>query len=342
MKLSATKIGARFLAMAPLLFYGNIYIGLRWLDKGLIEVFRDPLGIAFLWLMSAAFTAYAFRPLIFPARQIFFALGLLLLGISLSLLTRESESIILRESESGRIGGEQITLDSVDTFDYPSFLLTRDQVAQVTIGSRQKRFGVLPTREGVSFFHTNRFGFSPNIRVIQADGTPGDWLELPFGPEPINEKFNTLVPRRPPPRLMLGVGMYPPELETLFLSKNEKVYFLRLEEGVLGGRRRNLLDQDYFLWLTDGRLTDPTYRMMVWQGSEPVFDQRITPGESIVVDGETLQIGALQYWAEIEKVKDYGLPLVLAAWMLIGAGLVLLPVWLIVGRLASRRASLKA
>ncbi len=325
------------LALAPLLFYGNIYFGLRWLDKGLIEVFMHPVGLALLLLMSATFVSRAFKRRIFPLRMIFFALGLLLLGVSLSLMTRQSESIILREGESGRIGGKPITLTSVSTLDYPSFLLTRDQVAKVKIGSRQKRFGVLPTREGMTFFHTTRFGFSPNIRVIQENNQPGPWLELPFGPDAIDEKYNKLVPRRPPPRLMLGVGMYPPELETLFLGKGDKVYFLRLEEGSFGGRPRDLMDPDYFLWLTDGRVTDPVYRLMVWRGEKQIFNRRMVPNQPAVIDEETIEIGALQYWVEISRVTDYGLPLVLTAWMILGTGLALIPLWMIGHRLSRRR-----
>lgn len=320
------KLARWLLAAAPLLFYANIYFGLRWLEKSLVEVFLTPIGMALLLLMSAGFISRALTPRLLPSRLIFIGLGVLMLGIFLSLTTRQNESLILREGQSGRLGGKPLTLRRVDTFDSPSFLITRDQVAEVTIGSRRTRFGVLPWRDGVDFFHTIRFGFSPDFRVVQ-NGRAGPWLDLSFGPEAIDAKYNKLIPRRPPPRLMLGVGMYPPETETLFRGKGNKVFFIRLEQGVFEKQRRSLTDPDYFLWLTSGRMTRPVYRLMVWRGPKQIFNQRIVPGRTFEIEGEAFEIGALRYWVEIGRARDYGLPLVLAAWMVLGTGLVLMPVW---------------
>lgn len=301
----------------PLLFYAYVYFGLRWLNSEFLPLIKNPLGLLLLLLMSASFGWRAWQAKKVSLKLILLAAALLFFGLTVSLLTRQAEVFTAKEGEQKIFGTQNIELKAVKTVNRPNFFFSRDQLAAVKAGKEQFQFGVFPLRRGSTFWHTTQFGFAPYITVTNSQGYPEFNDSLYFGLNPIDPRYSKLIPRRPPPRLMLGVGTYPPELEGMFtLPYANQVYFLRLEKGTFKGKAYDLMRPDYYLWLTNGRLTKPVYRLMVWHDSKPVFNRLIKPGQTVKIGDRWLKIGQLDYWVEVSQVKDYGLPLILTAFIL--------------------------
>lgn len=307
-----------------------IYFGLGWFGRELSALLKAGPGLSLGLLMALVCFVRAVAPgKRVGLRLILGAAGLIFLGLVLSLLTRQTKSMVLTEGEETTLRGARVRLEAVKAVDNPSVFLSRDQIARLRINGRPLEFGVWPVRFGLTYFHTVRFGFAPWIeKADKAGGRIDGYLRFA---EQIDERYNKLVPRRPPPRLMLGVGTYPPELETVFVDPaDNQTFFLRLEKGEFGGQVFDLMQPDYYLWLTNGRLRRPAYRLMAWQGEKKVFDSPASPGRALKVGDKTVKIGPLRYWTEINAVTDFGLPLLFAGVHLILAGLAVLLVELAV------------
>lgn len=320
---SSRPLGEKLLLAVPLLFYSYIYIGLRWFDSQLIPVLKDPLGLLFLLAMSASFVWRARLAKNWGLRLLLVGAGLLFLGLTVSLLTRQAQVLTLKEKAAASLDDKTVKLEAVKTVNQPNFFFSRDQIATVKVGKERFQFGVFPLRRGFTFWHTTQFGFAPELTVSNVQGYVEYDANLYFGLNPLDPKLNKLIPRRPPPRLMLGVGTYPPELEDVFtIPGTKQVYFLRLEQGRFQGKNYNLMSPDYYLWLTNGRLKKPVYRLMVWENNKLIFNRLVKPQQPVQVKDRTVSIGKLAYWVEISKVKDFGLLLILAAFAGIFSGLV--------------------
>lgn len=312
----------KLLLAVPLLFYSYIYFGLRWLDRQLIPVLKNPLGLLLLLAMSASFAWRARLAKAWWLRLVLGGAGLLFLGLTVSLLTRQAQVLILKEKTAAPLDNQTVKVEAVKTVNQPNFFFSRDQLAAVKVDKAKLQFGVFSLRQGLTFWHTTQFGFAPQLTVSNKQGYIEFADNLYFGLNPIDPKLNKLIPRRPPPRLMLGVGTYPPELEGVFTVPGRQVYFLRLEQGQFQGKSYNLMSPNYYLWLTNGRLKKPVYRLMAWENNKLIFNRLVKPEQPVQVKDRTITIGKLAYWVEISKVKDFGLLLILTAFAVIFSGLV--------------------
>jgi hypothetical protein len=315
-------LAEKLLLAVPLLFYSYIYFGLRWLDSQLIPLLKNPLGLLLLLSMSASFVWRARIVKAWGLRLVLAGAGLLFLGLTVSLLSRQAQVLTLKEKTATVLDNQAVQLEAVKTVNQPNFFFSRDQLAAVKVGNERFQFGVFPLRKGLTFWHTTQFGFAPELTISNKQGYVEFADSLYFGLNPIDPKLNKLIPRRPPPRLMLGVGTYPPELEGVFtLPGSNQVYFLRLEQAQFQGKNYNLMSPNYYLWLTNGRLKKPVYRLMVWENNKLIFSRLVKPNQQVQVKDKTINIGKLAYWVEISKVKDYGLLLILAAFVAVFSGL---------------------
>jgi hypothetical protein len=164
-----------------------------------------------------------------------------------------------------------------------------------------------------------RYGFAPEIDWRDEEGRPIAQGFAMIGTFPSTEEEERLVRWTPEPRLMMGVGFYPPKLEDLLTPPGSPHHlFLRLDEAVLAGVRRDLRDPDAHRWLADGPAVDPVWSVEVFRGDRRLHAGRLRTGESARFDGGRLRVGETARWVEIQAVRD---PLHGVAWA--GAALVL-------------------
>ena len=169
-----------------------------------------------------------------------------------------------------------------------------------------------------------RYGFAPEIDWRDGEGRVLAEGFAMIGTFPSTEEDARLVRWAPETRLMLGVGFFPPKLEDLLTPPpGGNHLFLRLDEAVLSGERRDLRDPDAYRWLADGRIVDPVWTAEVFRGKARLHAVRLRAGESARFEGGRLRVGETALWVELQAVRD---PFWRVAWAgaaLIAAGALL-------------------
>ncbi len=150
-----------------------------------------------------------------------------------------------------------------------------------------------------------RYGFAPEIDWRDGEERPlAEGLAM-IGTFPSTEEDARLVRWAPEPRLMLGVGFFPPKLEDLLTPPGSRHHlFLRLEEAVLSGERRDLRDPEAHRWLADGRAADLVWTAEVFRGTQRLHAARLRAGESVRFDGGRIRVGETALWVEIQAARD--------------------------------------
>ena len=150
-----------------------------------------------------------------------------------------------------------------------------------------------------------RYGFAPEIDWRDGDGRPVAEGYALIGTFPSTEEAERLVAWTPVPRLMLGVGYFPPALEDLLTPPGTRHHlFLRLDEATLGGARRDLRSPEAHRWLADGPAEDPVWWAEVFRGDRRLHAGRLRTGESARFEGGGLRLGETARWVEIQAVRD--------------------------------------
>lgn len=175
-----------------------------------------------------------------------------------------------------------------------------------------------------------RYGFAPEIEWRDGSGRPLAEGFAMIGTFPRTEEEARLVRWAPRPRLMLGVGFFPPTLEDLLTPPGSPYHlFLRLDGAVLSGVRRDLRDPEAYRWLADGRVVDPVWTVEVFRNAERLGSAQLRAGESAAFDDGRIRVGETTAWVEIQAVWD---PFRSVAWG--GAGMIVAGALL---RLVARR-----
>ncbi len=167
-----------------------------------------------------------------------------------------------------------------------------------------------PTAVGDYRMSVVRYGYAPGIVWLGPDGAPivEGWVKL--GTMPRREEDTDLVSWTPEPNVMMGAGTFPPKLEDLLSPEGAGAHlFLRLDEAVIAGVRRDLRDPDAYRWLADGRPEDPVFLVQAFRGKEKVFDGRVRGGEAVRFPGGALEIAPeMRIWVDILAARDPWLP----------------------------------
>lgn len=280
------------------------------------------LGLVLLLLASAA-AALLDRgapPAARIARLLLRAgLALVLVGVPASIVTRESH--LLQVSEHQEAGPElapglgALRFGSITVAPRSDrWLLSKTiSIEAARPGEEPFEIGLWPPAGlGAWRLTVLRYGFAPEIDWRDGAGRPlAEGFAL-IGTFPSTEAEARLVRWTPEPRLMLGVGFFPPKLEDLLSPPGTRHHlFLRLDEAVLSGARRDLRDPEAYRWLADGRAVDPVWAVEVFRGAERLHAARLRAGESARFEGGRIRIGETALWVEIQAVWD---PLWYVAW----------------------------
>lgn len=330
--LASSGAGARALAGA---FVAWVTASMVAGDRSFPEAALSPpgaalgLGVVLLLLASAA-AALLDRgapPAARAGRLLLRAgLALALAGVPASMVTRETH--LLQVSEHQEAGPElapglgPLRFGSIAVAPRSDRWLLSKTVSIEAARPGEPAFEIglwPPAHLGAWRLTVLRYGFAPEIDWRDAAGRPlAEGFAL-IGTFPSTEEEARLVRWTPEPRLMLGVGFFPPKREDLLSPPGSGHHlFLRLDEAVLAGERRDLRDPEAHRWLADGRAVDPFWSVEVFRGSRRLHAGRLGAGELAVFEGGRLRIGETVPWVEIQAVWD---PLRRVAW--VGAGLIL-------------------
>jgi hypothetical protein len=239
--------------------------------------------------------------------------ALVLFGLPASLLWRTTETLQVGEGQElppGALPGlPQLAIGTIALASKGENLLLSKTVAVEARDGEGRRHEVglwPPARIGGWRLTAQRFGYAPDVTWIGAQGAPVLEGYALLGTFPKTEADAQLVTWTPAPNVMMGVGLYPPDLEDLITPPRSREHlFLRLEEATLAGVRRNLRDPDAQRWLADGRPEAPVWFAQAFRGREKLFEGRLRAGEEARFEGGSLRIGAeTVLWAEIQAVRD--------------------------------------
>lgn len=236
---------------------------------------------------------------------------LMLLGIFISLIVRQTEEI---KAGEGQIINEQnlsFTVEQINLREVKSIFFSKELNAKLNLGTTDGQtleVSLFPPRTlNGKLLHLTRFGFAPGITIKKADGEAIEGYMMLGTFHPWKEKIARTIPRNPPPRVMLGVGTFPPEMEDFIsLPKSPYSVFLRIVGGEINGKNYGLNPSNYYLHIMKGKLEKPRYKVMIVKDNSVIFRGTLKEGESAVFDGNTLTISGLVYWVGINVVNDLG------------------------------------
>ncbi len=182
-----------------------------------------------------------------------------------------------------------------------------------------------PARVGDCRISVARYGYAPRIAWLGPNGAPiaDGWIML--GTMAHSEEDASLVRWTPEPNVMMGAGTYPPKLEDLLSPAGGAAHlFLRLEDAVIAGVRRDLRDPEAYRWLADGRLEDAAFLVQAFRGRQRVFDGRVRAGEAVRFGGGVVEIGPeVRIWVDLVAARDPWLPWAGVGLVVLAAGVAL-------------------
>ena len=326
--MTAGSPAARALAAAPrwagrllavLVAYAvGAQIALGW---GIPEIAARTAGTALGLAASALLLASAAAALADPApplrERLSLALlrcgaGLLLLGLPASVLWRTTEHLQVAEGqelEAGALPGlPRLRIGAVRLAPKGEIpLLSKAVTVEAHSGGSALEIKLWPPALVSGWrLAVQRFGYAPEVQWRDGRGTPlADGWAL-IGTFPRSDADAALVRWTPPPNLMMGVGLYPPDLEDLLTPPGSPYHlFLRLDEATLAGARRNLRDPEAHRWLADGRPESPVWFVQVFRGREKLFEGQLPAGGEARFAGGAIRLGPdLALWAEVQAVRD--------------------------------------
>lgn len=345
------------LILVDFMLFIYIYVGSQWVGWSLEQTLGSKAGSA-LMLLSVFIMVkkgLSIRPLKLGRGIILVGLALLLAGFTLSLNLRNSSTSILVEGEQLSLGGQSVSLQKVTAQDTPG-LIRNDVFADVLfdrqkgVESERASIQIMPTKHvDGAYWRIVRFGYAPIISWYSNGKLIGDENILVIATENwSNENEVALTEaglmRNPPPRMMLGVGTFPPEMEA-FLdmdlmegdqeaptpapassvnygsvqsrvneysnSKKNRKIFLRLSKANVNGRMVSLEGDDYWRYLTQGPLKKPVLTISSIDGDKHVKTTDIRLGEIFTWANSELKFDKLNYWVELERRVDPMVPVII-------------------------------
>lgn len=255
--------------------------------------------------------------------------GILLLSPPVSLATRETRMIevgegqelppgVLRGLPAFRVG--QFTLAPSGPFPLSKTV----EVPLQTSDGEEVRVGLFPPTLLRGWrLAVFQFGYAPAVEWYGTDGRLIAEGFMMLGTFSRTEEEARLVEWLPASNVMMGVGTFPPKVEDLLTPPGSNWHLhLRLQEATLAGRRRTLADPESYKYMTDGRPSDPTLFIEVFEGKERRFAGTIAGGSGAEFRGGRVHNSReIRLWANLQAVRDPFVEIFLAGGLLLSCGL---------------------
>jgi hypothetical protein len=246
--------------------------------------------------------------------------GLLLLAPPLSLVTRETR--MLRVGEGQELPpdpGTGLPALRVGRFTLaprgPVLLSKTVEIPLLTADGEEVRVGLFPPARLAGWrLAVFQFGYAPAVEWYGADGRPIAEGFMMLGTFPRTEEEARLVEWLPQPNVMMGVGTFPPKVEDLLTPPGSRLHLhLRLQDATIAGARRKLADPEAYRYVMDGRPSDASLFVEVFEGTERRYAGTIASGSGAEFPGGRLFVAPeLALWADIQAVRDPFVELFLA------------------------------
>lgn len=339
------------LILTDFILFLYIYIGTQWVGWSLEETLASKAGTA-LMLLSVFIIlkkGFSIKPWRLGRSIIISGLAILLSGLILSLNMRSADTLVIAEGEKAGFAGRSVKLNNVITEDSPG-LIRNDVFANISLEDNSKNnrmksssyatIQIMPgkLRDG-AYWRITRFGYAPVLSWYSGENVVGENTLLMLASENWTGKDEIALMdygliRNPPPRMMLGVGAFPPEMEAL-ISPDEieqaaatddnlqdsmrtepkmkagRKIFMRLSKTYVNGRPVSLDGDDYWRYLVNGRLQRPTLSVSALANGELAKNADITTGEEFQWDDTKLRFEKLNYWVELERRVDPMVPAII-------------------------------
>lgn len=336
------------LVLTDFILFLYIYVGTQWVGWTLQDTLASKAGTA-LMLLSVFIIVkkgLSLRPLK-PGRTVVLAgLAILLTGFVLSLNTRSSDTLTIAEGESTKMKSKLIGLQEVITEDSPG-LIRNDVFAKITFSDtagkanvKNEIIQIMPIKlHDGGYWRIVRFGYSPVVSWSHKGVLIGKDKMLLIASESWtgNDEVTLMeagLVRNPPPRMMLGVGAFPPEMEAIvdpdMIEKSlaevspatsmqafkkdgqqKRKLFIRISGAHVNGKQVSLEGEDYWRYLTKGRLNTPALSVSALSGKDVIKTQKIIPGEEFLWGDTRLEFKKLNYWVELERRQDSMVPVII-------------------------------
>jgi hypothetical protein len=309
-----------------IIYFSYLIFGLYWLQMPLLQILSTSVSTIYFAVLITVLILKIFSTKKMSGILISSALILFLLGLILSLRSRTQGQIYQIEGQKQFVQSSEFILRDIKLKETDGLFLSKKMSADLTIDGQLIKLTQHPKHINGRYLYLAQFGFAPFINVTDRDGRSLQSGSALFGLNEIEQQYLPLIPRNPPPRLMLGVGTFPPDMEALLKfggGNGDYRIFIRIAEAKINGRRYNLQGTDYYRFLSKGRLEYPLYRVMVFKDKKLLIDKKMYEGKKLSFGGYSLYIPALLYWAEIDMVKDSGLILFPIGIGVFGLGVVL-------------------
>jgi hypothetical protein len=304
---------------------------------GFISAVASPVGLLLLVLAGlGALAAAAAAPFEAGSRTGRLARGLALAGAGLLLLSPPL-SLTLRETRMLKVGeGQELPagalpgLPALRVGEFrlaptgPLFPLSKvvDVPLEMADGETVTVPLFPPARLGGWRLTVFQFGYAPALEWLDGDGREVAAGYMMLGTFPRTEEEARLVEWLPAPNVMMGVGTFPPKVEDLITPPGSGLHLhVRLLEATIAGARRALASPEGYKYVMDGRPSDPTLYLQVFQGAERRFEGPVRGGQSVPYDGGRISVAPeIVLWAHLQAVRDPFVELFLAGGALLLAG----------------------
>lgn len=306
-------------------------------SQGFIAAVVSPPGFLLLVLAGlAALVAAAAEP--FSGRgtaagRAFGALalaggGLLLLSPPVSLATRDTRMLKVGEGQElppGVLPGlPALQVGELELAPDGPIPLSRTVVVPLrTADGEEVRVGLFPPARLAGWrLAVFQFGYAPAVEWFGPDGELLAAGFMMLGTFPKTEEDARLVEWLPKPNVMMGVGTFPPDVEELLTPPGTRWHLhMRLQEATLAGTRRTLADPESYRYVMDGRPSDPTLYIEVFEGTERRFAGTIAGGSGAEFPGGRVHVAReLLLWADLQAVRDPFVELFLVGGLLLACG----------------------
>lgn len=320
------------LILIDFILFIYVFISARWVGWNLEQALSSKTGFALLVFSAITIMKKGLtKPLRFGKILFVSGLVLLLASLAISLQVRKSQNFVIVEKERFDQSDEIIVLDRVVVQDTPG-IVRNDVFAEILIGDKKETVKIMPgLLSDKHFWRIVRFGYTPVLSLTVKDDEVAKNQTLVLATEnwtSNNEGTITEagINRNPPPRIMLGVGHFPPEMEALldfnqFGIQNENL-FIRISKTTFEGRSVSLEGDDYWRYLVNGRLKNPVLKIALIKNRKTVKTREVKIGDAFNWGGKNnIKFNDLKYWVEIERRWDPFIPVIIISFLITYIGI---------------------
>jgi len=312
-------------------FFIFIYISSKWIGWIPDQALSSKSGFALLAFSAFLIAKNGFtKPLKIGKLLTVVGIIILLISFAVSLQIRKSQNFIVVEKERFNQSKESIALDKVIVRDSPG-IVRNDVFAKLLIGDEKETVKIMPRILSDRYFwRIVRFGYAPVLSLTVKNKEEAKNQSLVLATENWTSNAETIITeagftRKPPPRIMLGVGAFPPEMEALVnlnqFDRTGENIFIRLSKTTFKGEPVSLEGDDYWRYLVNGRLRDPVLKIGLIKNKKLTKIQEVKIGDLLKWNNNSIRFDDLKYWVEIERRWDPFIPVIIASFFITYLGI---------------------